>query len=125
MGIFAGAPKNAGSSEAKKLHAAYSQLLTDGEIIEAGYHVFRDTFLFTNKRLIVIEIQGISGRQIGYVSIPYSRIMKFCVKTSGSFELDAELQIWIGNDTIPFEKKFNQDVNVYEVQKVLASRVLK
>lgn len=125
MGIFAGSAKTGGSSEAKKLHATYSQLLTDGEIIEAGYSVFRDTFLFTNKRLIVIEIQGISGRQIGYVSIPYSKVTRFAVKTSGSFELDAELQIWVGSDTIPFEKKFNQDVNVYEVQKVLAAHVLK
>ena len=125
MGLFSGTEKNAGSAESKKLYSDYGQLLVDGEIIEAGFAVFRDTFLFTNKRLILVDIQGISGRQIEYLSIPYSRIMKFSVQTGGSFELDAELKIWIGSETIPLEKKFNKDVNIYEVQKVLAGHVLK
>jgi len=125
MGLFAGSAKNAGSSETKKLHADYGQLLMDGEIIEVGFVVLRDTFLFTNKRLVLVEIQGISGRQIEYVSIPYNKIVKFSVQTGGSFDLDAELKLWIGSDTIPLEKKFNKEVNIYEVQKVLASHVLK
>lgn len=125
MGLFSGAEKNAGSAETKKLYSDYGQLLVDGEIIETGFVVFRDTFLFTNKRLILVDIQGISRRQIEYLSIPYSKIMKFSVQTGGSFELDAELKLWIGSETIPFEKKFNKDVNIYEVQKVLAGHVLK
>ena len=125
MGLFAGVAKTTGSSETKKLHGDYGQLLVDGEIIEVGFAVFRDTFLFTNKRLILIDIQGISGRQIEYVSIPYNKISKFSVQTGGSFELDAEFKLWVGSETIPLEKKFNKDVNVYEVQKVLARHVLK
>lgn len=125
MGLFTGNTKNDSSMETKKLHAEYGQLLTDGEIIEAGFIVQRDSFLFTNKRLILVEIQGISGRQLEYLSIPYARIMKFSVQTGGSFDLDAELKLWIGSDTIPLEKKFNKDVNIYEVQKILASHVLK
>ena len=125
MGIFTGAAKTTGSSETKKLHSIYGTLLTDGEIIEVGFTVFRDTFLFTNKRLILVDIKGLSGKQMEYLSIPYGKIMKFSVQTGGSFELDAELKLWIGNDALPLEKKFNKDVNVYEVQKVLASHVLK
>jgi hypothetical protein len=97
----------------------------DGEIIEVGFVVLRDTFLFTNKRLILVDIQGISGRQIEYLSIPYSNITKFSVQTGVSFDLNAELKLWLGSDTIPIEKKFNKDVNIYEVQKVLASHILK
>ena len=125
MGLFSGTDKNASSSETKKYHSNYSTLLADGEIIEVGFVVARDTFLFTNKRLILVEIQGISGRQLEYISIPYSKITKFSVKTGGSFELDAELKLWLASDTMPLEKKFNKDNNVYEVQKVLASHVLK
>lgn len=125
MGLFTGTSKNSDSAETRKFHSDYSQLLVDGEIIETGFVVSRDTFLFTNKRLILVDIQGISGRQIEYVSIPYGTIRKFSVQTGGSFELDAELKLWIGNDTIPLEKRFNKDVNVYEVQKILASHVLK
>ncbi len=125
MGLFTTETKKTGSAETKKFYSEYGQLLVDGEIIEVGFAVFRDTFLFTNKRLILVDIQGISGRQIEYLSIPYGRIMKFSVQTGGSFELDAELKIWIGSETIPLEKKFNKDVNVYDVQKALASHVLK
>ena len=124
MGLFTGA-KNNDSAENRKLHTEYGQLLSDGEIIEVGFTVLRDVFLFTNKRLIIVEVQGISGKQIEYLSIPYSKIMKFSVQSGGSFDLNAELKLWVGSDTIPLEKKFNKDVNVYEVQKVLASHVLK
>lgn len=125
MGFFSGNEKQAASPELKKFHASYGALLCDGEIIEVAFVMFRDTFLFTNKRLILVEVSGISGKQLEYLSIPYSRITKFSVRTSGSFELDAELKLWLGTETIPYEKKFNQEVNVYEVQKVLASHVLR
>ncbi|GFO54401.1 hypothetical protein GMSM_14080 [Geomonas sp. Red276] len=125
MGMFTGGAKSAGSPEAKKYHASYGALLSDGEIIEVGFTVFRDTFLFTNKRLILVEVKGLSGKQIEYLSIPYAKIMKFSVVTGSAFDLDAELKIWVGTETIPIEKKFNKDVNVYEVQKMLASHVLK
>lgn len=125
MGLFTGTAKNAGSMEAKKLHSDFGQLLADGEIIEVGFVVLRDTFLFTNKRLILVDIQGISGKQIEYLSIPYNKITKFSVQTGGSFDLNAELKLWIGSDTIPLEKKFNKDLSIYEVQKVLAGHVLR
>jgi hypothetical protein len=125
MGLFAGVTKNINSSETKKFFSDYGQLLVDGEIIEVGFVVIRDTFLFTNKRLILVDIQGISGKQIEYLSIPYSKITKFSVQTGESFDLNAELKLWIGSDTIPLEKRFNKDVNIYVVQKILASHALK
>lgn len=125
MGLFTGGAKTGGSTETRKFHAEYGQLLVDGEIIDVGFIVLRDTFIFTNKRLILVDIQGISGKQIEYLSIPYSKITKFSVQTGGSFDLNAELKLWIGSDTIPLEKKFNKDLSVYEVQKVLASHILR
>ena len=124
MGLFNGPPKNAGSAETKKLHSEYGTLLVDGEIIEVGFLVFRDTFLFTNKRLILVNVQGISGKRIGYLSIPYRNITKFSVEAGENFDLDAELKIWIGSDSIPLEKKFNKDVSIYELHKELARHVL-
>ena len=125
MGLFSGTGKDVGAAETKKFHSDFGQLLVDGEIIEMGFVVFRDTFLFTNKRMILVEIQGVSGKQIEYLSVPYGKITRFSVQTGGSFDLDAELKLWIGSDTIPLEKKFTKEVNVYEVQKVLARHVLK
>jgi hypothetical protein len=125
MGLFTGAAKSTASTETRKFSSDFAQLLTDGEIIEVGFTVLRDTFLFTNKRLILVDVQGISGQQIEYLSIPYNRITRFSVQTGASFDLNAELKLWVGSDSIPMEKRFNKDVNVYEVQKVLASHILK
>jgi len=128
VALFNGSSKNgnsAGSVEAKKFHATYGQLLVDGEMIETGFTIFRDTFIFTNKRLIIVDVKGVSARQLDYLSIPYNRVMKFSVQAMGNFELEAELKIWVGSDSLPIEKKFDASVNVYEVQKILASHVLK
>jgi len=125
MGLFSSDSKNIATAEIRRLHTEYGQLLIDGEIIEAGFVVARDTLLFTNKRLIVIEVQGISGRQLEYLSIPYGSIVKFSVQTGGNFDLNAELKLWIGNETVPMEKRFTSELNVYEVQKILASHLLK
>jgi len=124
MGLFTGAAKGAPSAELKKLHGEYKPLLIDGEIIEVGFAVGRDTILFTNRRLILVNIQGLSGRKIEYLSIPYGRISKFSIETGAGFDLDAEMMIWVAGETIPIEKKFNKDVNIYEFQKVLASHLL-
>lgn len=59
------------------------------------------------------------------MSIPYSRISRFSVETAGSFDLDAELKIWLTGAPTPLQLQFNKKLNVYEVQAVLASFVLR
>ena len=124
MGILSGLLGNAGVVSAEKLAADYGKLLTDSETIEVGFVVIRDTFVFTNKRLILVNIQGITGSKTEYFSIPYSKITKYSIETAGTFDLDAELKIWVGSDPKPIEKSFNKKVNIYDLQKVLAAYVL-
>ncbi len=124
MGLFSGLLGNAGVVENEKLQSDYGQLLAEGEDIEVGFVVIRDTFVFTNKRLILINIQGMTGKKTEYLSIPYNKITKFSIETGGHFDLDAELKLWIGSDPTPIEKKFTKKVNVYDLQKILASHVL-
>jgi len=116
---------NAGAVEPAKLQADYGQLLTDSEQIEIGFKLIRDTFIFTNKRLIVIDVQGLTGKKVEYLSINYKSITRFSIETAGTFDLDAELKIWVSSEAIPsITKKFNKSVNIYDVQKVLAQHVL-
>lgn len=96
---------NAGVVSPDKLVADYGQLLIDGENIEVGFVVLRDTFVFTNKRLILVDIQGLTGSKIAYLSVPYSKITKYSIETAGTFDLDAELKIWVGSDPVPIAKK--------------------
>ncbi|PXY39849.1 helicase [Flavobacterium cheongpyeongense] len=125
MGIFSAILGNAGSVSQDDLLKKYGQLLTDHEEIEMGFKLIRDTFIFTNKRLILVDVQGITGSKTEYKSISYKSITRFSVETAGTFELDAELKIWVSSELQPsIVKQFNKSVNVYEVQKVLAHHVL-
>ena len=124
MGILSNILGSAGVVDSAKLTDEYGDLLIENESIEVGFNIFRDKFVFTNKRLIIVDVQGITGSKIEYLTVPYSKITKYSIETSGSFDLDAELKIWIGSESEPIQKKFNKKVNIYDLQKVLSSHLL-
>lgn len=126
MGLFSALMGNAGIVNNDQLHKDFHKLLTEGEVIELGFKLLRDTFIFTSKRLILVDIQGLTGSKTEYMSISYKSISRFSVETAGTFDLDAELKIWISGEAQPsVRKKFNKSVNVFDVQNVLAFHVLK
>ena len=125
MGIFSAILGNAGSVSTDELSQKFGQLLTENETIELGFKLIRDTCIFTSKRLILVDVQGITGNKTEYKSIAYRSISRFSIETAGTFDLDAELKIWIAGEQQPsIKKQFNKAVNVYDVQKVLAFHVL-
>jgi len=125
MSIFSALLGNAGTVSREELEKKYGQLLIDSEEIEVGFKLIRDTFIFTNKRLIILDVQGVTGKKREYKSINYKSISRFSVETAGPFDLEAELKIWISSEAEPsIRKQFNRSVNVYDVQKVLAHHVL-
>ena len=123
MGFLSGLLSNAGVVDSEELQQEYEPLLADSEAIEVGFRVLRDTFIFTTKRLILVDKQGLTGKKVEYLSIPYSKISKFSIETAGRFDLDAELKIWVGSDPEPIAKKFNKKVSVYDLQRVIASHI--
>ena len=124
MGLLSSILGNAGVVAPEKLAADYGKLLTEGEKIEVGFAVFLYTTICADKRLRVVDVQGLTGTKIEYLSVSYSKITKFSVETSGRFDLDAELKIWVGSDPSPIQKKFNKKVNIYDLQQVLAGYTL-
>jgi len=125
MGLLNKLLGNADTISAEKLTEKYGRLLIEGEQMELGFALLRDVFMFTNKRLILIDVQGLTGSKIEYKSLPYKNISRFSLETSGTFDLDAELKIWISSEDVPsVSKKFNKSINVYEVQRYLAQKVM-
>lgn len=125
MGILNKLMGNASAVSPEKLTEKYIRLLVDSEQIELGFTLLRDVFMFTNKRLILVDIQGLTGSKVEYKSLPYKNISRFSLETSGTFDLDAELKIWISSENVPsVSKKFNKSIDVYEVQKYLANKVM-
>ena len=116
---------NASVVSPEELTKKYEKLLIINEQVELGFKLFRDVFMFTNKRLIIVDVQGLTGSKVEYRSMPYKNISRFSLETAGTFDLDAELKIWISGENSPtISKKFNKSIDVYEVQKFLAEKVM-
>lgn len=124
MGLLDGLMGNASEIEVSEIQEDFSQVLSGEERIEKAYRLIRDLFVFTNKRLILVDKQGLTGNKVEYHSLPYRNITHFSVETAGHFDLDAELKIWISGNPMPIQKQFNKNLNIYEVQSVLAGYVL-
>lgn len=125
MGLLDGLLGNASEVDAAKANAEFARILSPGEQVEKAYILIRDMFLFTNKRLILMDKQGITGNKVEYHSIPYRSITHFSVETAGTFDMDAELKIYISSNPVPLQKTFNKKLDIYQVQSVVAGYVLR
>lgn len=124
MGLLRGLMGHASEVDIEKVERDLEAILIPGEEVDRAYRVIRDLFVFTNKRLILIDKQGMTGKKTEYFSIPYRSITYFSVESSGHFDLDAELKIWIRGMATPIQKEFRKDKNIYDVQKTLARHIL-
>jgi len=125
MGLMDGLLGNASEVKLEDIQSELGHLLASGERIEKAYKLIRDFFVFTDKRLILVDKQGVTGKKVEYHSIPYKSIIHFSIETAGHFDLDAELKIWLSGTQLPIQKQFNKSLNIYELQSVLATYILK
>ncbi|MBU2277829.1 MAG: PH domain-containing protein, partial [Gammaproteobacteria bacterium] len=79
--------------------------------------------VFTNRRLIFIDKQGVTGSKKEYMSIPYRSIVRFAAETKGHFDLESDLKIWLSSADEPICKTFSKDGSIMAVQKALATYV--
>ncbi|MGX7196025.1 PH domain-containing protein [Enterococcus olivae] len=125
MGLFNGLMGNAIEAKHPKVEKELEDVLMPDEQIDLAYKLVRDLIVFTDYRLIVVDKQGVTGKKSEYKTYPYKSISRFSVETSGHFDLDAELKIWISSDTEPVETlQFRKDKNITQVQKALAMATL-
>ena len=123
MGFLDSLMGNASKIDNDKIQSEFSKVLAPGEVVEHAYQLFRDYVVFTNRRLVLVDKQGLTGSKIEYHSVPYKSITHFSVETAGTFDMDAELKIWISGSSVPLQKQFNKQLSIYEVQAVLAAYV--
>ncbi|MGX6969456.1 PH domain-containing protein [Vagococcus bubulae] len=125
MGLFDGLMGNASEMSHKEVRKELDHILVPHEDINLAYKLVRDLIVFTELRLIIVDKQGVTGKKIEYKSIPYKSISRFSVETSGHFDLDAELKIWISSGLEPAESlQFRKDGSITEIQQALALAVL-
>ena len=123
MGLLSNLMGNASEVDPKELENEFSDILSDQEKIEAAFKIFRDKWVFTNKRLIMQDVQGMTGKKKEYHSVPYKSITHFLVETAGSFDADCEIKILISGNPKPLEKELKKGIDVIGLQKILASYI--
>ena len=98
-------------------------LLIEGEEGFAAYKGMRDYVVFTNKRIIAVNVHGITGKKKDFTSLPFAKVQASSLETAGTFDLDAELELWFsGLGKVKFEFKGKTDVAY--LNKLVAHHVL-
>ena len=120
--------KNANYFKLKSVdNSTYASVLfatfIEGESIISTFKGIRDAVVFTNKRIITINVQGLTGTKKDFTSLPYSKIQAFSVETAGVFDMDSELELWFsGLGKVKFE--FTRNANVSAICRLISERVL-
>lgn len=96
----------------------YEFLLQEDEYVELEYKSVRDMAIFTNKRMITIDVQGFTGSKVEFFCVSYGKVSAFSCETAGTFDLDSDFKVWIsGLGLLQFE--FLKGTDIKKLAKVL------
>lgn len=98
-------------------------ILVDNEEINLVYSHARDKVWFTNKRIIAMDVQGLTGSKKEYRSFPYSKIASFAIETAGTFDGDSDFRIWVTGVGV-FEIKFHKKLDIKKIGLFLSNKIL-
>ena len=101
MGLLSGMLGLSSEADADKVESQLAKILIPDERVEIAYQLVRDMTVLTNKRVILVDRQGMTGRKVEYVSIPYKSIVKFTVETAGHFDMDADVHLHLSGSAEP------------------------
>lgn len=115
----------------EKSESLVGPLLVSDESIISTYKGLRDQVVFTNKRIISVNVQGLTGTKQDYTSMPYSKIQVYSVETAGMGEImwnkytaDCELELYFsGVGKVKFEFKGESDIK--EICRMISEYVLR
>ena len=111
-------------TDASKFDAEMRDILIEGERIIVCYQDVRDHVVFTDKRVIAVNVQGITGKKKDFTTLPYSKISAYSVETAGTFDLESELDLYYsGVGRVRFEFKGSSDI--LEIGRIIAKYALR
>jgi len=103
-------------------------VLLPDENVDMAFKCGRDTTVLTSRRMLHIDVKGLTGSKIEYMSYVWSTIKAFAVQTAGHFDRDSELKIWTSIDHV-YENKFELDLrsastDIMAIQRYLSDKLL-
>ena len=96
-------------------------ILLPDEPVEVAFKVIRDLFVFTDRRLILVDKQGLTSRKVDYLVVPYRAITAYSIETAGTLDMDSELKIWVSGRTDPIQKTLKRGANIRGIQAAIAA----
>lgn len=105
-----------------KVEANITPLIPEDEQVVMAYQGIRDYVVFTNRRIVSVNVQGITGKKKAFSSIPYSKISAYAVETAGTLDMDSELDIYVsGLGNVMFE--FSRGTDICAISRFISSYV--
>jgi hypothetical protein len=99
------------------------QILVNGEKAIAAYKTFRDSAIFTNKRLIVRDAQGLTGKKVEIYSLPYTNIYMWSSENGhGIFNFNSEIELWTKAGHIKIN--LNKGLDIRRLDKLISEAIL-
>lgn len=98
-------------------------LLVSGESIISAFKTIRDQVVFTDKRIFVINVQGVTGKKTSFFSYPYSKVQYFAIETAGVLDIDSELILTFSNGST-LELEFKSNVDIRSISQAIAHFIL-
>ena len=111
---------HAGEKPVEKISEEFAALLTPGETLQRAFGMVRDLIVFTDRRVILVNKQGVTAKKVEYRSIPYRAITMYSLETAGHFDLEADLHIWVSGQAAPIDLALGRNSGATDIIAVLA-----
>ena len=121
MGLLSGLLGHASDITPQQARDELDGILLPDEPAHVAFKIVRDLFVFTDRRLIMVDKQGVTGRKVDYVIVPYRSITAYSIETAGTLDMDSELKIWLSGRPNPIQKTLKRGANVRAIQAAIAA----
>lgn len=125
MGIIDTLLGHAGEKPLESIHEEFAPLLAPGESLQRAFGLIRDLIVFTDRRLVIVNKQGVTAKKVEYRSVPYRSITMFSLETAGHFDLEADLRIWLSGQPAPIELSLGRNSGATDIIALLAQHTPK
>ena len=120
MGLLDTLLGHAGDKPVDKIADDFMPLLAPGETVQRAFGEIRDLIVFTDRRLILVDKQGVTGRKTEFLSLPYRSIVMFSLETAGHFDLESELRVWVSGQATPIVRHLGRSSAAEDIIALLA-----
>jgi len=125
MGLLSGILGHASETDVSDIERDLQDMLVEGEKVKLAYKLVRDLIVLTDKRFVLIDKQGVTGKKQEILSIPYGSISQFSKEGAGRFDMDSDLKIWVRGQAEPLRFDFKRGGSINDVYRILSEGVLK